>query len=284
VFKRQKSGSVVCVSCGNLVGVNDERCYNCGRWNPGLWGWAPAVRSLGQDLGFVQVIIWGCSALYLATLLLSRGRIGMSGFDILAPSVQSLIVFGASGAYPVFVLGWWWTVLSASWLHGSLLHILFNMLWVRQIAPGTAELYGAGRMVIIYTVAGVCGFFLSSIAGQYFSFMPFGFLRGAQLTIGASASIFGLFGALVHYGRKTGASMVHREALQYAVILFVFGIIMPGVDNYAHLGGFLGGYATALVMDPLKPERVDHLAIALVCMVLVVLSVLASLLHAFVLG
>jgi len=77
---------------------------------------------------------------------------------------------------------------------------------------------------------------------------------------------------------------VHREALQYAVILFVFGIIMPGVDNYAHLGGFLGGYATALVMDPLKPERVDHLAIALVCMVLVVLSVLASLLHAFVLG
>ncbi len=284
MFKRQKSGSVVCVSCGNLVGVNDERCYNCGRWNPGLWGWAPAVRSLGQDLGFVQVIIWGCSALYLATLLLSRGRIGMSGFDILAPSVQSLIVFGASGAYPVFVLGWWWTVLSASWLHGSLLHILFNMLWVRQIAPGTAELYGAGRMVIIYTVAGVCGFFLSSVAGQYFSFMPFRFLRGAQLTIGASASIFGLFGALVHYGRKTGASMVHREALQYAVILFVFGIIMPGVDNYAHLGGFIGGYATARVMDPLKPERVDHLAIALVCMVLVVLSVLMSLAHAFILG
>ena len=106
----------------------------------------------------------------------------------------------------MFGYGRWWTVLSAAWLHGSLLHILFNMLWVRQIAPGTAELYGAGRMVIIYTVAGVCGFFLSSLAGAYLGFMPFAFLRGARLTIGASASIFGLFGALVHYGRRTGAA------------------------------------------------------------------------------
>ena len=77
--------------------------------------------------------------------------------------------------------------------------------------------------------------------------------------------------------------MVHREALQYAVILFVFGLIMPGVDNYAHLGGFVGGYLTARVMDPLKPERVDHLAGALVCMVLVILSVVVSLVHGFML-
>ena len=283
MLKRQKSGSVVCASCGNLVGVRDERCYNCGRWNPGLWGWAPVVRSFGQDLGFVQLIIFGCSGLYLATLLASGGHIGMSGFNILAPSTQALFLFGASGAVPVFGYGRWWTVLSAAWLHGSLLHILFNMLWVRQIAPGTAELYGAGRMVIIYTVAGVCGFFLSSVAGAYFGFMPFAFLRGAGLTIGASASIFGLFGALVHYGRRTGSSMVHREALQYAVILFVFGLIMPGVDNYAHAGGFVGGYVTALLMDPLKPERVDHLAGALVCIVLVILSVVVSLVHGFML-
>src|SRR5437899_9613360 len=42
----------VCPSCGNLVGVNDERCFTCGRWNPGLWGFAPLLKRLGRDLGF----------------------------------------------------------------------------------------------------------------------------------------------------------------------------------------------------------------------------------------
>ena len=62
--------------------------------------------------------------------------------------------------------GRWWTVLSASWLHGGVLHILFNMLWVRQLGPATAEIYGPGRMVIIYTVAGAVGFTLSSVAAD----------------------------------------------------------------------------------------------------------------------
>ena len=45
----------------------------------------------------------------------------------------------------------WWTVLSAGWLHGSLLHIIFNMMWVRDLGPVVADMYGPGRMVIIYT-------------------------------------------------------------------------------------------------------------------------------------
>ena len=77
------------------------------------------------------------------------------------------IAFGASGAIPVYVNGMWWTVLSAGWLHGSALHILFNMMWVRQLAPATADIYGPGRMVIIYTIAGVVGFAVSSTAGLY---------------------------------------------------------------------------------------------------------------------
>ena len=51
MFKRQKTGSVVCASCGSLVGVNDEQCYNCGRRNPGLWGYGPLLRRLGTDFG-----------------------------------------------------------------------------------------------------------------------------------------------------------------------------------------------------------------------------------------
>lgn len=279
MFKRQTTGSVVCISCGYLVGVNDDVCYHCGRRNPGLWGFAPAVRRLGNDVGFVPFVTGTCIVMYGLSLLLSGTNILVVGglMDFLAPNQQSLFLLGASGAWPVFIFGRWWTVLSASWLHGGLLHILFNMMWVRQLAPAVAELYGPGRMVVIYTVAGAVGFALSSIAGAYLSFLPF--LQGAQFTVGASAAIFGLLGALVYYGRRTGSNVVHSQALYYAVTLFVFGLIMRGVDNYAHAGGFIGGFVASRLLDPLKPERITHLVLALVCLAVSILSIIASVIH-----
>jgi rhomboid protease GluP len=278
VFKRQRTGSVICVSCGVLVGVNDETCYNCGRRNPSLWGFAPAFRALGTDLGFVPFLTGTCVVLYGLSLLMSGGNIGMSGlFSFLAPSNLALRLLGESGAVPVFRDGWWWTVLSAGWLHGSALHILFNMMWVRQLAPATAEMYGPGRMVIIYTVSGASGFALSSFAG---AFVPgFLFLRGSFYTVGASAAIFGLLGALVYYGRRTGSSHIGSQALSYALIMGLFGFLMPGIDNYAHAGGFVGGYLTGQLLDPLKPERINHIVIAVLCLVASLASVVGSLLR-----
>ena len=285
MFRRQTTGSVVCVSCGYLVGVNDDRCYHCGRRNPGLWGFAPALRNLGHDAGFVPFVTGLCVVIYVLTLIWSRGDIGLSGsiFGILSPNGLSLIVFGASGSVPVFELGRWWTVLSAAWLHGSLLHIFFNMYWIRQLAPSVGELYGPGRMIVIYTIASIVGFAASSIAGEVITFLPF--LQGARLTVGASAPIFGLLGALVYYGRRSGSGVVHGQAMSLAVVMFVFGLIMPGIDNYAHGGGFLGGFLAAMWLDPLKPERIDHMVMAVVCLGLSVLSLVASFVHAlFLLG
>jgi rhomboid protease GluP len=277
MFRRQTTGSVVCVSCGYLVGVNDDKCYHCGRRNPGLWGFAPALRRLGHDLGFVPFVIGACGVLYVLTWILSGANLGSSLFDILPVGQNVLILFGASGYLPIFALGRWWTVLSAGWLHASLLHIGFNMLWIRQLAPPVGDLYGPGRMVIIYTVAGVTGFALTSVAGPLLGFLPF--LHGAPITVGASAPIFGLLGALVHYGRRTGSSAVGSQALYYAVVLFVFGFVVTDVDNYAHAGGFIGGYLASRLLDPLKPERIDHMMIALGCLVLTMLSIVVSVLH-----
>ena len=276
MFKRQTSGSVVCTSCGSLVGVRDERCLNCGRRNPGLWGFAPLLRSLGNDLGFVVLVVWSSSALYVISLLLSGNAMSMGGglLGFLSPSPPVLLVLGASGGIPVFGLGRWWTIFSATWLHGSLLHIIFNMMWVRDLAPVVADVFGAGRMVIIYTVAGACGFLLSSFAYIFLPALPL--LRGAHFTVGASAAIFGLLGALVYYGRRTGSSLVRGQALRYAVILGIFGLIMPGIDNFAHAGGFAGGYVAARLLDPLRPERIDHIVIALACLAAALLSVVAS--------
>jgi len=237
-----------------------------------MWGFAAVFRKLGNDLGFVELVIGGCAVLYLLTLAADPHGVTMGGaLSFLSPSSRSLFLFGASGAIPVFSFDRWWTVLSASWLHGGLLHIFFNMMWVRQLAPATANLFGPGRMVLIYSMAGVSGFLLTSVVAAYFSFLP-----GASFSVGASAAIFGLLGALVLYGRETGSSAVGREAWKYALILGVFGFIMPGIDNFAHIGGFIGGYGAAKFLNPSVPERVDHLIAAVAVLILTVVSILAS--------
>jgi len=260
---------VVCPSCGSLVGVRDDKCYSCGRSNPGLWGYGPLIRQLSAEFGFVQVVVGASTIIYALTLLMSGSglQIAGGGMAFLSPSSQALIIFGMSGAFPVFGLGWWWTLLTASWLHGNLLHILFNMMWVRDLGTAMVDFFGSSRTIIIYTVSGICGFLLSSVAG-------------VPRTVGASAAIFGLLGAMVHYGRSgAGSSMVTSMAMRYAVILFVFGFIMPGVDNYAHAGGFAGGYLSSMFLKPSTRERGDHMIMATLCVVATVAALIYNIVH-----
>ena len=267
MLRRQRSGSILCPSCGKLVGVSDEVCYNCGRKNPGMWGFAGALRGFGRDIGFEKAVIGGSVLLYLLMLAVTPG-FGMGGGmgprSLLAPSQEAMVRFGASGALPVFALDRWWTLLSAGWLHGGILHVFFNVLWIRQLAPQTAELYGAARMVILYTVSSVTGFLMSSLVGT-------------PLTLGASAPIFGLLAALVHYGRRTGSSAIGQQAWTYAILLFVFGFVFSGIDNWAHAGGFAGGYLAALWLDPRRPERGNHTALAILCLAATLAAIVASL-------
>jgi membrane associated rhomboid family serine protease len=275
VFNRRTTGSVVCPSCGSLVGVRDDRCYQCGRANPGLWGFGPAIRRFGNEFGFRELVVGACVMLWAATLLMSGGGLAGGGslFSALSPSTAVLMVFGASGAYPVFVAGRWWTVLSAGWLHAGLLHVAMNMYWVWQMGPAITELFGPSRTVIIYTAGGIAGFTLSSLAGAYMPNLPF--LRAAGLTIGASAPVFGLIGALYHYGR-TGSSVVKQMATSIVVQAAIFGLLVPGIDNYAHLGGFAGGYLMSAVLNPMTRERGDHTIIALVCLAATAASIVWS--------
>jgi rhomboid protease GluP len=194
--------------------------------------------------------------------------------NFLSPSIDSLFLFGGSGAAPVFIYGRWWTVLTAGWLHAGILHILFNMMGVRQLAPPTSEMYGPSRMVIIYTLSGIAGFTASSVVGR---FLPF--LGGANFTVGASAALCGLLGALMYYGKRSGSSLVSSQAKSWVVSLFIFGFFVPGIDNWAHAGGLVGGYAVSKYLDPLHPERLDHLVIALACLVVTGIAIAFSIVH-----
>ncbi|HEV7784679.1 MAG TPA: rhomboid family intramembrane serine protease [Thermoanaerobaculia bacterium] len=270
MLSRQRTGSTLCPSCGKLVGVNDDVCLNCGRRRPGMWGLTSVVRNLGKDAGFFQLVIAGNVFLYLAMLAVDPQHIQMGGlFSLGGPSQASLLRFGASGALPVFMLHRWWTVLSAGWLHAGLLHIGFNLYWIRILAPETAELYGPGRMVMLYTAASIGGFAASSLV------QSLGW--GGALTVGASAPILGLLGAMVAFSRRTGSGVVGRTAWSYAIYMIVFGFLMRGVDNAAHVGGFAAGFLAGYVLDPRQPETGNHLMGAIVCIVATLAAVVASL-------
>jgi rhomboid protease GluP len=218
-----------------------------------------------------------CGVLYALMLAWDPNGISTGGIlTMFSPSREALFLFGESGAVPVFAAHRWWTVLTAGWLHAGILHIFFNMLWIRQLAPPTSEMYGASRMVIIYTIAGIVGFTASTLAG---AFIHLPIIGGSGFTVGASAPIFGLLGALIYYGKRTGSGIVGDQAKSWAVMLFIFGFIMPGVDNWAHAGGFAGGYVTAKFLDPLKPERLDHLVAALLFLGATGVAIVFSVLH-----
>jgi len=274
MFKRQTTGAVVCPSCGRLVGVQDRECYHCGQSNPGLWGYAQLLNKFGRNLGFTEIVLFGCAAMFVITLLGEPAAIGMNGiFNLLSPGRKPLFLMGASGALPVFGYGRWWTVLSAAWLHGSLLHIAMNMMWLRQLMPAVSQLYGVGRLVIIYTVASAAGFAATSIMGILPLPWP---LQGAGFTVGASAPLFGLFGALIAYSQRAGTSHIGQQVWRWVIMFVVIGLLIPMIDNWAHLGGFAGGYLASRWLDPLKDETSKHYLAALACLALTFASIVAS--------
>jgi membrane associated rhomboid family serine protease len=262
---RRTSGSSLCYRCGRLNRVDADRCFYCGARRPGLWGWGHLLGRLGADLDVARLVIAVCAIAYVAALGLDPGAVFRSRglFNLLAPSNRALVVLGMTGAIP-WAAGYWWTLLTAIYLHGSLLHILFNALWIRQLGPAVEEFYGRPRTFLIFTASGVAGFVLSNALGIAF-------------TVGASGAVFGLLGAMVHFGRSRGGVYglaIFRQYWQWALVLFVMGFLMPGVNNAGHAGGFLGGYLAALLLghNATRPERGWHALAAVAAAALTALA------------
>ena len=230
--------AILCPRCHKIVSSEAETCPHCGQRKPGLWGATATIRKLGLQLNFPHLITVFCGVLYLLALALEPSAIFQthSLMHILSPSNLASFKLGASGTLPIFTYEFWWTPITAIYLHGSLLHIFFNMMWVRQLGPVVEELFGPFRLFAIFTIAGFTGFLASTLAGH-------------ELTLGASGSIFGLLAAAIAYGRRVGSQLFTRQFLQWAVLLFIMGFVMPSVDNWAHGGGFVGGYAAAYVFS-----------------------------------
>ncbi len=272
---RKTSGSSLCPSCGKLNSVHAPACFYCGRRNPGLWGFGPALGQLLRGMNFAKAVTAVSIAAYMAALLLDVGSAmrPVGPFDILSPSPAVLDRLGMTGAY-AWARGRWWTLLTAIYLHGSLLHLLFNLLWVNQMAPAVEELYGRSRLILVFTAAGALGFVVSNWVGVRF-------------TIGASGAIYGLFGAMVAYGRSRAGAFGMAIVRQYgplALVLFIVGFLVPGVNNFAHAGGFAAGYllGTALGHGDRSREHGIHQLAATAVIFLTALSFGLALWHGFV--
>jgi len=255
---RKTSGAVVCPGCGRLVDVNDPICPYCGRTSPGMFGYGPALQRLLGRFDLSLAVVGACVLLYVLSLVIDVRGIRMAGmFDILSPSGNALVLLGMTGGFAV-ARGWWWTLLTAVFLHGSLLHLLFNMVITRQYLPHVVDLYGPARAWVIFVVAGIGGFAVSILASPR---VP---------TIGASGAIFGLLAALIVYGRRTRQHAVTQQLWVSAGMMFLFGFIMPSVNNWAHAGGFGGGWVTAEAMrfsdEKRESPTVQVLALALLAL------------------
>lgn len=150
---------------------------------------------------------------------------------------ENLIRFGAK-FHPAIWAGEWWRFVTPVFIHIGLAHLLFNSVALYFLGTLVERIYGTSRFLLAYFAAGAMGVAAS------FAFSP-------HLSAGASSAIFGLFGALLYFGQKDRDlffQTIGMEILTLLGINLVFGIFSSGVDNYAHLGGLVGGYLAANVL------------------------------------
>jgi len=258
--------SILCPNCRRLISSYENRCPYCGIANPASpWKRGLLTNMLRDPFDMIQIIIYVNVALYIFALLLDISSLGMSMNPLvfLSPSNKSLFFLGATGTIPILQQHWWWTLVSASYLHGGLLHIFFNMMALRQLGPFVIHQYGVNRFFAIYTVTGIAGFFISFIAG-----IPF--------TIGASASICGLIGATLYYGKSRGGTFgqaVYRQVMGWVIGLALFGFLVPGINNWGHGGGIAAGILMGFLLGYTErhAESNHHRVLAIACVILTVI-------------
>ncbi len=194
----------------------------------------------------------------------------LNPFLALAPSPNVLNFLGASGVLPISQFHAWNSLITANWLHGGLLHIVFNMLALYTIVPLVTGAYGEFRMFTIYTLAGAGGFFASYLGKVY-------------MTIGASSGICGLIGALLLFGYLRGGvrgQIMIRQVSGWVLSLVLLGLFIPNINNWGHIGGFLSGILAGFLCgynDKRKeqlPDRIISIGLMLLTLFFLIVPVL----------
>lgn len=192
----------------------------------------PARVAMPHSAPYVTYTIIGITVVFYVLQLLSTFTFGR---DI-------LILYGAR-INEAILAGELWRFLTPALLHGSLPHIAFNMYALLSFGTGLERHFGHGRFLLLYL--------LGAFAGNVASF-----LFSPGYSVGASTAIFGLLGAeaifliqnrKVFPGHFRGA--IGNIIFIAAINLFIIGSL-PGIDNWGHIGGLIGGLMFASFAGP----------------------------------
>ena len=260
MVSRVKEKSLLCPKCRKLISRSEAVCPYCKLANPGSrWKGNYFTRGLIGQNGSIRAILLCNIGMFVVSVFADLQSLSFSAspFDFLSPGSNSLLALGSTGTIPIFQFHHYWSLISANCLHASLLHLLFNMIALLQLAPLVGSEFGKYRMIIIYTLGGVAGYVLSVAAG-------------VKLTLGASAAICSLLGALLYYGKSRGGDYgqnIFRQIGGWAVGLAIFGFIVPGINNWGHGGGMVAGVVLGFLLGytERKRETFVHRATAVAC-------------------
>ena len=165
------------------------------------------------------------------------------------PTAQTLLAWGADfGQYTL--TGEYWRVLTNVFVHVGALHIIMNMYALWQLGPFVERLYGSSKFSVLYLIAGIGG----SLLSLYFN--------PSIISAGASGAIMGLYGALLAFFKvhaqhfpKNYLKSVTRTIGFLLVFNLIFGFAHRGIDNAAHIGGFITGLISGFALVPKLPHR-----------------------------
>lgn len=222
VFAEQK----MCPACRALVERGDRQCTYCGEPLRVL-GTGPAARILSR---VVPTDVPISALLLLLNLLLFGVEVALSGGSLLRVSGRATSIGASAPLGYILATHQYWRWVTGMFLHGGLLHIAFNMWALFDLGPLVESAYGRAKFLLIYVAAGVVG----NVAASSFG----------HLTVGASGALFGLLGVMITYGSRRHdqfAQQLRSQALRWAIYAFAMGVLLPGTDNVAHLGGALTG-------------------------------------------
>lgn len=153
---------------------------------------------------------------------------------MIGPTVAVLDAMGAKNDPKIFADGEWWRILACNWLHAGILHLAFNMAAVLRLGADLERAFGTWRIALLYVFAGIFGTVCSIV------FLP------GSLSVGASASVFGLVGAcwadvFVNFCARGTLKNSGILCLSFATVLNLAIGFTPLVDNFMHLGGMVAG-------------------------------------------
>ncbi len=177
---------------------------------------------------FTPLLIVVCFGIFLATYFFGDG----------STNAATLLKFGAN-YLPLVKAGQIWRLLTCAFLHIGLIHLLVNMYSLFVIGSQVETFMGKWKFLVIY--------FISAISGSLLSLA----WTSGGISAGASGAIFGLMGSLLYFGyhyRLYLSDALRRQIIPLIILNLMMGLITPGIDNAAHIGGLIGGYLVTMAI------------------------------------